>query len=367
MSNRIQVKYGSAGLFVGPTPSTGQHFSGGNNGTNNVVQLHRVQSASVSFDNPLENVNQFGNTAAIDKVANTSPTPTIDFSYYPTNGINEYRLGFPIDGVTSVASGILNTNQDDKNYFLLYTPEGVDAVADTDRANHYVECVGNGFITSFEMTASVGGYFEASVSLEGSNYAVHQNSSGNNIPAVNTDNGSEITAWQYAIPLQTSGISSMPTVIRKGGITVEGLPGAGLLGTDLSKAHLQSFTVSIPFGRDALEKLGNDFVFARPVQTPIDATVSLDFNVSELSTGTLANIFNNCQNTAFDFTIKAAACLDGADTEHMAIVVKKAYFENEDGSLDIGSAKNGSVSFQVPIGASNQTDAGIFFSGTYTP
>jgi len=367
MSTRTQVKYGSAGLFVGPTPATGQHFEGGNNGTNNVVQLHRVQSTSDSFDVPLENVNQFGNTAAIDKVSNTAPTPTLDFTYYPTNGINEYRLGFPIDGLTSIASGILDTTSDEKNYFQLYTPEGVDAAGDTDRANHRVVGLGNGFISSFDMSASVGGFMEANVSIEGSNYVVHANSSGNNIPAVNLEDGSEISTWQYAIPLQTSGESSMPTVIKKGDITVEGLPSTDLLGVKLSSAHLQSFNFSVPFSRDALEKLGNDFVFGRPVQTPIDASVSLDFNVADLATGTLAQIFNGCESTKFDFTIKATPCKGGSSSDEMAIVVKGAYFENETTSLDIGSARNGSVNFQVPIGAANDTNNGIFVSGSYTP
>jgi hypothetical protein len=370
MSNRIQVKYGSAGLFVGPTPATGQHFDGGNNGTNNVVQLHRVQSFSDNWDIPLENVNQFGQTAAIDKISNTAPTPTFDFTYYPTNGINEYRLGFPIDGVTSIASGILDTTSDEKNYFALFTPEGVDAVPDTDRDNHYVVGLGNGFISSFDISASVGGFMEANVSVEGSNYVVHSNSSGNNIPAVNLEDGAEITTWQYAVPLTTSGTASMPTVIKKGDITFEGLPGGDLLGVNLGQANLQSFNVSVPFGRDALERLGSDFVFARPIQTPIDATVSLDFSVSDLSTGTLANIFNNCDQAVYDFTIKASPCYGSdasADTDEMAIVIKGAFVESQNTSFDIGSARNGSVSFQVPVGAANDTSKGIFLSGSYTP
>lgn len=367
MANRVQTKYGSAGIFVGPTPATGQHFDGGNNGVNLVKQLHRVQSFSDNFDVPLEDVLQFGNTAAIDKLSNTSPTPTFDFTYYPTNGINEYRLGFPIDGETSIASGILDVTNDEKNYFALFTPEGVDAVADADRANHRVVSVGNGFISSFDISAAVGGFLEANVSVEGSNYVVHANSSGNYVPAVDISNGTENTTWEYAIPVQSSGESAMPTAIKKGGISIEGLPGTDLFGTKINSANLQSFSVSVPFARDALERLGNDFVFARPVQTPINATVSLDFSVSDLATGSLASVFNDCSQKVFDFTINAKACQGGSNTDQMKIVVKKAYFESENTSMDVGSARNGSISFQVPIGAANQVDAGIFLSGTYTP
>jgi hypothetical protein len=366
-ASRIQTKYGSAGLFVGPTPATGQHFADGNEGVNLVKQLHRVQSFSDSFDVPLEDVLQLGNTAAIDKLSNTSPTPTFDFTYYPTNGINEYRLGFPIDGETSIGSGILDTTNDEKNYFALFTPEGVDAVADTDRANHRVVGIGNGFISSFDISAAVGGFLEANVSVEGSNYITHANSSGNYVPAVNLTDGSENTTWEYAIPVQSSGESAMPTAIKKGGISIEGLPGTDLFGTKINSANLQSFSVSVPFARDALERLGNDFVFARPVQTPINATVSIDFSVSDLATGSLASVFNDCSQKVFDFTINAKACQGGSNSDQMKILVKKAYFESENASMDVGSARNGSISFQVPIGAANQTDAGIFLSGTYAP
>ena len=373
MANRVQTRYESAGIFVSATPATGKHYESGvfgNNtpsGANLITQLHRVQSFSDNWDIPLEDVLQFGNTVAIDKLSNTAPTPTFDFTYYPTNGINEYRLGFPIDGETSIASGILDATNDEKNYFALFSAEGVAAAGDTARANHKVIGLGNGFISNWEVSASVGGFLEANVSVEGSNYVVHQNSSGNAIPAINVTDGTEITGWTYTIPLQTSGESAMPTAIKKGGITIEGLPGTELFGTKLNSAHLQSFSISVPFARDAFERLGSDFVFARPVQTPINATVSIDFNVSDLSTGSLATLFNNCGSSTFDFTIAAQACQGGSKQDQMKFVIKKAYVESQNNSLDIGSARNGSVSFQVPVGAANETNAGIFPSGTYNP
>jgi len=365
MSERIQTKYESAGLFLGPTPATGQHFEDGNNGTNNVLQIHRVQSFNDTWELPSENVNQFGQAVPIDRVSTTSPTPTFDFSYNPTNGINEYRFGFPVDGTTSIASGIFDATSDSKNFFALFTSEGSSAVGNTDRADHRVIALGNGFISNWDISASVGGFMEANVSVEGSNYVVHADSSGNNIPAINPANGSEIDTWQYAIPVQTSGESSMPTVIQQGGITVESLPGDDLLGVKLNSANLQSFNVSVPFAREALERLGNQFVFARPLQTPIDATVSLDFSVTELATGTLASIFNNCTQGSYDFEIKANACLGGSRDDHMVILVKGARPESENTSMDIGSARNGSINFTVPIGTADDTNKGIFLSGSY--
>lgn len=366
MSQRIQTKYGSAGLFVGPSPATGQHFAGGNDGVNLVEQITRVQSFSDTWDNPLENVNQFGQTAAIDKVATTSPTPTFDFEYFLTNGVNEKGLGFPIDGSTSAISGFLEETTSSKNYFALFVPEGVDAVANTNRASHFVVGLGNGYINNWSANLSVGDFARATCSVEGSNYVVHVDSSGNSIPAINPADGSEITAWQYAIPLQTTGVAGQPTVIRQGQIIVEALPGDDLFGVKLNTAHLQSAEITIPLAREALERLGNQFVFARPLETPIDATVSLDFNVSELSTGSLAAIFNNCQSNRYDFRVRLKGCVGNTESDQMLFTIKGAFVESEDNSLDVGTARAGSIQFTVPLGGALDTDNGVFISGAYT-
>ena len=364
-SQRIQTKYGSAGLFVGPSPATGQHFSVGNEGVNLVAQLPRIQSFSDEWDNPLENVNQFGSTAAIDRVSTTSPTPTFDFEYFLTNGVNEKRLGFPIDGNTSCISGFLEGTEDSKNYFALFVPEGTDAVANTNRANHFVIGLGNGYINNWSASLSVGDFARATVSVEGSNYVVHANSSGNSIPAIDPTNGSEITSNLYALPVATSGVSNQPTVIRQGQISVEALPGNDLFGVKLNSAHLQSAEITIPLEREALERLGNQFVFARPLSTPIDGTVSIDFNVSELATGTLAAIFNNCQSNRFDFRVKLKGCVGDEESDQMIFDVRGAYVDSQSNSMDIESARAGSVQFTVPLGGALDTQNGIFISGSF--
>ena len=351
---RTQVKYGSAGLFVGPSPATGVHTS--------IAQLHRIQSVSDTFDIPLEDVNQFGSTAALDRVLNTSPTPTMEFTYYVTDGHNENALGLPIDGSTSIAGGLLDGTEDDKNYFALYTKQGTDAVGYTTTSEDFVIGIGNGFISSYSVSASVGGFMEASVSVEGSNYSVETADGSIDVPAINPIDGSAI-AQTYTLPVASTGTSAMPTVIKKGDIAITGLP-SDLLGVDLSQANIQSFSVSVDFPREALERLGSDFVFARPLQTPITATVSMDFAVSELVEGSLADIFNNCNINSYNFAITASPCTAGTNTESFKIDVRGAFFESQNTSVDIGSDRNGSVSFSVPIGASNDTTRGIFLDGT---
>jgi len=348
---RTQVKYGSAGLFVGPTPATGAHSS--------ITQLHRVQSVSDTFDLPLEDVNQFGQTAALDRVVNSSPTPTMEFTYYTTDGHNEDAIGIPIDG-TSIASQFLDGTQDEKNYFSLFTKQGVDAIGHSVTAEDFVVGIGNGFVSSYSVSASVGGFMESSVSIEGSNYSVSAANGTPTIPAINPIDGTALSET-YTVPVASTGEAAMPTVVKKGDIEFAGLPST-LLGVDLSKANVQSFSVSVDLPREALERLGSDFVFARPLQTPITATVSLDFSVTDVVNGSLSELFTACTATSFDFSITAKPCSHGAKTETFKVDVKGAFFESENTSTDIGSDRNGSVSFSVPVGASNDTDRGIFIT-----
>jgi hypothetical protein len=394
MATRIQTRYESAGLFVGPSPATGRHFAAGlygnpnlfsgSSGDNLIRPLFRVQSFSDSFDNPLQNVNQLGQATTLAKVATSAPTPTFDFTYFTNNGLNEAILGFPVklveglvpgnvSGLRNCLSGFFDSTNDSKNYFAQFVPEGKSVYGSTaDDALDYIVCLSNGFITNYEVSASVGGFMESTVSVEGSNYVVNSNSTGNVSPAIFPENGEKVTGWQYDIPTisqDSTGAfagagSTMPAVIKQGGIRLNISNLSGNMGVNISESNINSFSVSIPVARDNLERLGSQFVFARPLQTPIDATVSFDFSVTDMATGSLVDLFNGTSLTEFDFSIVTAGSTGNSiATDQFAIVVRGATFESENTSLDIGSARNGSVTFQVPLGTVDETGKGIFFSG----
>jgi hypothetical protein len=106
-----------------------------------VKQLQRVQSANYSFSINRQDVNQFGQLSRIDSVAIDPPTVSLDFSYYLTNGLNEKILGLNIDTKDNLDLGAaLNFVKTDKqeedssgrNFFILTTPQGTDAVGSPD-------------------------------------------------------------------------------------------------------------------------------------------------------------------------------------------------------------------------------------------
>jgi len=89
MSNttRNRVIYQSQALFAAPT------------GTQSIVSadhsLRRVQSCNYNFSITRQDINQYGELAAIDRLILQEPTVAVDLSYYfePT-GFNEGHLGF---------------------------------------------------------------------------------------------------------------------------------------------------------------------------------------------------------------------------------------------------------------------------------
>ena len=156
---RKRVIYQSEALFAGQT------------GANNPVQLNRVQGANYSFDIARQDVNQYGQLAAIDRVIVEQPTVSLDFSYYANSGENEQTLGFTLGSTQGALANILSGGADIKNYFILVSPEGTDANINTGSAisNGKTIGIGNAGLTSYSVEAAVGGFPTVSVNAEGLN------------------------------------------------------------------------------------------------------------------------------------------------------------------------------------------------------
>lgn len=203
---RNRVIYQSEALYVSKNVNS--------TGSNEHRQLTRVQSANYNFDITRQDVNQFGQLARIDALVLTSPTVSLDFSYYPTDGFNERALGFyvqtPVEvyaltgsnlavnkiytgfypnTVTGVGTGISGLtgytstsvgnfssgqmgNSSGQNFFIVTTSEGVDLNYETSEnslAGKSVIGIGNGFLTNYSLDASVGNLPTVSVTIEGLN------------------------------------------------------------------------------------------------------------------------------------------------------------------------------------------------------
>ena len=173
---RNRVIYQSEAVLV----SQDVKVTGVATGDNDIAPLHRIQSANYSFSIARQDVNCFGELASIDRIITDTPTVSFDCSYYLPNLGNENKLGFhvwadpanvPATPVSCI-SGIIDsdTNKGVKNYFIVTTKEGSDAVDNTQSGKYEsIIGIGNASIVSYSTEGAVGGLPTVSVSCEGQN------------------------------------------------------------------------------------------------------------------------------------------------------------------------------------------------------
>jgi hypothetical protein len=355
---RQRTIYQSEALFVGPTPATGQHFSEGNSGTNLIVQLNRIQSANHNFNVTRQDVNEFGVLAAIDRVILDAPTVTLDFSYLVNNVVNELNLGLVVDGSSGVLSNLINDSQDQKNYFVLEVPEGNDAVGgDTNEAANGVHGIGNGYISSLEWAGQVGQFPRATVQIQAFNYKVDIGSSGNNIPAINTNNGLLITGFDYALPATTTG--NGVSVLKPGDITLDV---SGVLGYSIADLKIQSYTLRAPVTREPIQKLGSRFPFARLIRFPINATLEVNAVVGDLNASDLADILCNDQSYNLTVSLAQPSC-SGNGALAVQYTLYGAKLDSQNSSATIGPNNSVTLSWSSPLGGPNDNQHNLYISG----
>ena len=262
--NTFRTIFSQCNIFVSPpgqsgNSATGQFFNSGNSGVNFVGELSRVQSADLSIGFNRTDVNQFGILSRIDSEIITSPTFTLNFSYFPTDGMNEKILGLNDKGNASFISGLLSKTSDSKNYFVSFAPAGYDDDGYTPYTARDVAAIGNGFISNYSINAAVNQPVRADVSIEGLNVQFFTGASGDS-PAVDPLTSNPITQWRWQLPVGTPYTGGGAISIIKPGDIVLSIPNADSFGSVASVsygAQIQSFTLSVPVSREKILRLGS--------------------------------------------------------------------------------------------------------------
>ena len=361
---RNRVIYQSEGLYVSQaadSTTSGKHY-----------QLDRVQSANYGFNIARQDVNQFGELARIDSIVLESPTVSLDFSYYLTDGANESALGFYVPtGVASAQSQFPSgqlTDGSGVNFYIVTTSEGRDLNSETGTSalsGKSAIGVGNAYLTDYTVDLSVGNIPTVSVSFEGTNmnaFTMSGTNSGANV-GINQSNGTSLnTAIQLANPNSQTGISIV-NALRPGDVTLSfgSLANSGIL-TTLGDLHVQSVSLSLPLGRSPIERLGSKFAFVRTVDFPVVASLTVNGVQSETSSGSLVDLVNG--NPKSDITITVNK--PGTTTPAVKYTMKNAQLDSSSASSSIGSNKTVDLTFTTQIGGINDTSNGIQMSGSYS-
>ena len=176
-----RIIYQSESLFVSP------HTKSGNLAGSDIKEINRVQDMSYNLEVTRTDINEFGQLAALSREVTEPPTVSLDFSYFLTDGTQESNLGFdlnqysklPLANATPMTAGVLAGTTEEKNYYIVTAPEGQDVHGgNLEDGKHGVIGIGNGFITSYGISAAVGELATASVSVEASNIMFKNNLAG---------------------------------------------------------------------------------------------------------------------------------------------------------------------------------------------
>ena len=362
--SRNRIIYQSLALYAGQTTPSGDHSVPGS-----VQQLTRVQSWDSDFSRNFTDINQYGQLAAIDRIEVEAPTVNMSTSWYPTDGFNEKSIGLSVCGAgeppTPLLSGILKKETDEKNYFLLVAAEGSDAVGYVNTTTG-VFGVGNTFLTSYSLEASVGDIPTATADFEALNFAVNANASGQDVPAINATNGTKITGVKYVLPAATENVGAdQIKVLRPGDISLE-LTDSQTKGFTASDMKIQSFTLSTDLSRTPIEKLGSRFPFSREIDFPVNASLSVEAQMGDLADFNLSDLL--CETGAYDLSIvmRENDC-SGDGAAALVAQLKGAKLISENFTTSIGDNASVTLEYEVSIGGPEDSSKGIFLSGSYTP
>lgn len=356
------LRYQNESLFANISGgSTGYMFSSGNSGINFIKQFHRVQNVNSSISISRVDTNQLGQLARTDQIINESPAVTLGFSYYITNVANEQLLGFTVNNGASCISGILDGRTDDRNYFVSRSPYGQD---DISFAGNSRTCrgFGNGVVSSYTAQGAVGGFATADVEITAFNFKGYNAASGTS-PAIIPESGIPVSGPTFVVPTAISGLLGQPSAIRYGDMTVD-ISQANIIGESVSDLKIQNFNLNLGVGRDSLQKLGSLFPYARPLQVPVNASLSVSALVGDSSTGDLNSVF--CNDTAIDITVNLykPACPGSPREIAVQYLFKGAKLNSQGDSLSVGANGEINLEFSNQIGGPQDTSNGIFISGS---
>jgi len=367
MGSRNRVIYQSESLYVS------DDINSTSASTHN--ELIRVQSANYGFTINRQDVNQYGNLSRIDSLVLESPTVNFDFSYYLSNGSNENFLGFDTKGTSQFVSGFLSTSSG-KNFYIITSEEGQDSTTFEDGDPYSIIGIGNSFLSDYTVDLSVGALPTASVSFEASNInsqngLVSSSQITGSLPSITPQNGTVINgAASINIPSNTG--QGGPTALRPGDISLS-FPGfdggsaeSGTISTlsGVGGFHIQSASISIPLSRTPIERVGSKFPFARVVDFPVNATMSVNAVLNTVEAGNLANMIAGCGG---DSNKEVAVTINSCEGDPaMSWTLKGATLDSESWSSSIGSNKAVDLTFGVQLGGIDDLERGIIYSGSYS-
>jgi hypothetical protein len=183
---------------------------------------------------------------------------------------------------------------------------------------------------------------------------------------VERENAETLDDGMFILPAPSTGDDFVEVdVLKYGDIKVSFSSDATSLGgVNLNAVHVQSASIEVPLSRTAIERLGSELPYARPLDFPIDVTVNISALVDSFTEGTLQNVLTGCASSGIDVTIEAVdRCFGG---KKMVWIMKDAILDSQGFSIGLDDNETVDMTFSAQIGGATTTGAGVFCSGSYS-
>lgn len=283
--------------------------------------MSAVQSVSVGFSQERQKSKQIGSKDLVINDITRMPDVDLSISYYYTPAmLNENMLGL-INDQTGADKSIFFSGYDneDQNFYIVNNGnQADDMIVNNDSvigslgSESELISIGNAFLTNYSLGFSIGSIPIVSTSYKCSNIRMEKGAFDEKTnPAINLQAGNNNNAGVVELESAlVNGFGDYSSVNRLNpplcspnelNISLQNLQIGG--STISGDASIQSFSFNIPINRVDLFGLGSDYPYGRKVQYPLTSSVNLEFLVSGLATGEIAQLIDDESEYKFEVEV----------------------------------------------------------------
>jgi len=289
-----RITYGQSAIAVSQPPANSDN-------TSNLTGLKRVQSASVNFFFAIERFKQIGSPDYVGQVQVKNADIGLDVNYFYSNGTNEAIMGLNVNGEDSTALKYVKKENQDRNYYILMGTGDNDAPNTTEifKNKFNIMALGNVFLNSYSLSASVGSVVSVSSSLSAYNVVMNEyndSTNGETIPAIDTTKvgpGEPVLDKNYKITSSvfqntTNRDGNIHAAFTAGDIELilanVNEPGIEFTGSSpVRSASIDSLDVDFNIERTDLYGLGSMYPYGKRAILPILGTLSFSALATEFT------------------------------------------------------------------------------------
>jgi hypothetical protein len=310
-----RITYGQSAIAVSQPPANSDN-------TSNLTGLKRVQSASVNFAFARERFKQIGSPDYVGQVQVKNADIGLDVNYFYSNGTNEAMMGLNVNGEDGTALKYVKKENQDRNYYILMgTGDNQEANKVTIFKNKFnVMALGNVFLNSYSLSASVGSVVSVSSSLSAYNVVMNEyndSANGETIPAIDTTKvgpGEPVLDENYKITSSvfqntTNRDGNIHAAFTAGDIELilanVNEPGIEFTGSNpVRSASIDSLDIDFNIERTDLYGLGSMYPYGKRAILPILGTLSFSALATEFTSGNLNEFLSGQNDYNFTFNLK---------------------------------------------------------------